>query len=218
MKVAIIGASGKTGLILVREALARGHQVVAVCRVSSAARLKEFSDNEACTVMTAGIVSDVPTLTKALSGCDAVVAILLSVRDLKATELVKSLAQAAIVNGVTRFVFTAGEVTVVPEPDEDFTVRQKIMLRAFSALSLFTPFSMSDMIKSSVLIRHQPGWDWTIVRAPTLSETPKAGYRLCEIHDVTAQHALSREDYAACMLDSLDTPDHYRRILTVLSA
>ena len=34
MKVAIIGASGKTGTKLVREALKRGYQVIAVCRDS----------------------------------------------------------------------------------------------------------------------------------------------------------------------------------------
>ena len=44
MKVAIIGASGKTGMKLVNESLKRGHQVVAVCRTSSADRLKEFVD------------------------------------------------------------------------------------------------------------------------------------------------------------------------------
>ena len=42
MKVAIIGASGKTGTKLVRESLKRGYQVVAVCRYSSVEKLDEF--------------------------------------------------------------------------------------------------------------------------------------------------------------------------------
>jgi putative NADH-flavin reductase len=216
MKVAIIGESGKTGMKRVRESLKRGHQVMAVCRTSSADRLKEFADNDGCTVITAPVVSDPATLIQALAGCDAVVAILISVHHLKATELVRSLVKATAANGVKRLVFTAGEFTAVPEKNETFTLRQWIMLRVFTLMTWFTPYSMTDMIKSSVLIRQQPDWDWTIVRAPTLTEKPGAGYRLCEINEVTAKHALSREDYAACMLDSLENPDHYRRALTVV--
>ncbi len=201
---------------LIREALKRGHQVIAVCRSSSADRLKGFTDNDGCTVITAPVVSDQATLTQALAGCDAVVAILISVRHLKATELVSSLAKATAANGATRLVFTAGEVTAAAEKDEAFTLRQRIMLSAFTLITWFTPYSMTDMIKSSVLVRQQSDWDWTIVRAPTLSEKPGAGYRLCEINEITAKHVLSREDYAACMLDSLDNPEHYRRALTVM--
>ena len=90
MKVAIIGASGKTGTKLVRESLNRGYQVVAVCRHSSVEKLDEFMERDGFTAMTAPVVSDEAILTKALAGCDAVVAILNAVRRLKATELVTS--------------------------------------------------------------------------------------------------------------------------------
>lgn len=216
MKIAIIGASGKTGTTLVREALKRGHQVVAVCRTSSAERLRDVSDHEACTVIDAPVVSDVSVLTQALAGCDAVVAVLISVGQLKASDLVTSLAEATATNGVTRLVFTAGEITVTPEAHETFTLRQKIMLRVFSAISFFTPFSLTDMIRASVSIRQNPDWNWTIIRAPTLNDAAASGYRLSELHDVTSKHALSRQDYSACMLESLDNPGHHRRTLTVL--
>jgi len=216
MKIAIIGAAGKTGMKLVSGSLKRGHRVVAVCRTSSAGRLKAYSDNDGFTLVTAPVVSDAAVLSQALSGCDAVIAILLSVRRLRATELVTSLAKATAANRIRRLVFTAGEVTAALEKGETFTRRQQIMLRLFPVIAWFTPFSMTDMIESSVLVRQQSDWDWTIVRAPTLNEKPGVGYRLCEIHEVTAKHALPREDYAACMLDSLGNPDHYRRSLTVV--
>jgi putative NADH-flavin reductase len=218
MKVAIIGASGKTGIKLVRESLKRGYQVVAVCRISSADRLNEFSDIDECKVITAPVVSDLSILTQALAGCDAVVAVLISVRQLKATELIGSLAQATAANSVKRLMFTAGEITVVPDKDEAFTQRQRIMRSVSKFIMWFTPYSMTDIIKSSVLIKQQPDWDWTIMRAPTLTEKPAVGYRLCAINDVTSKHTLSREDYAACILDSLESPEHYRRSLTVVSA
>ncbi len=218
MKVAIIGASGKTGTQLVRESLKRGHQVAAVCRDSSVEKLDAFAGRDGFTVMTAPVVSDEATLTRALDGCDAVVAILFAVRRLKATELVASLANATAVNGVKRLVFTAGEVTAVYEEGEKYTFRQRIMLAFAPPLTWLSPYSVTDMIEASVIIHQQSDWEWTIIRAPRLRETPAEGYRFCKISEVTAAHALSREDYAACMLDSLGESEHHRRTLTVVPA
>lgn len=49
MKIAIIGASGRTGRRLVRESLGRGCEVVAVCRETSAGKLDEFKGHEGFT-------------------------------------------------------------------------------------------------------------------------------------------------------------------------
>jgi putative NADH-flavin reductase len=218
IKVAIIGASGKTGRRLVRESLKRGYQVAAVCRESSAQRLKPFIDHDRFTVITAPVVSDEATLTQALSGCDGVVAVLITVRRLKATELVTSLAKATAANGVKRLVFTAGEVTAVREDGEVFTPRQRLLTWLGRLISFLTPYSMTDMVNASVLVRQQNAWEWTIVRAPALRDTPPVGYRLCKLFAVTSKHNLSREDYAACLLDSLTNPEHHRRTLTVVPA
>jgi len=217
MKVAIIGACGKLGTRLVRESLRRGYQVVAVCRDSSVGRLDAFSDRDGFTVTSAPVVSDEATLTQALAGCDAVVAILIAVRRLKATELVTSLAGATTANGVKRLVFTSGEVTAIPETDETLTLRQRILLAVVPPITWFTPYSMGNMLKASRLIRQQPHWGWTIVRAPTLSEAQPVGYRFCKISEITSAHTFSREDYAACLLDSLSNPAHYRRTLAVVA-
>lgn len=216
MKVAIIGASGKTGINLVRESLRRGDQVVAVCRDTSVGKLDEFAGHDGFTIMAPAVVSDEATLTRALAGCDAVVAVLLSVHRLKATELVRSLAKATAANGVKRLVFTAGEVTAVREEGEVFTPRQRLLLALARPISWLTPYSVTDMLESSELVHQQGGWEWTIVRAPTLCDTPPVGYRFCELSEVTSAHALSREDYAACMLDSLSNPEHHRRTLIVV--
>lgn len=218
MKIAIIGASGKTGLELVRESLQRDYEVVAVCRQASGGKLMEFAGSDLLTVVTPEVVSDEATLTRALMGCDAVAVVMISVRELKASTLVKSLAKATAANGVKRLVFTAGEITVEPEEGEETTRRQRLMLPFFTALTWLTPFSLTDVRHASATVRKQSDWGWTIVRAPTLNDKPPKGYRLCELSEVTTKHALSRKDYAACMLDSLDKPEHNRRSLTVVSA
>ncbi|MHC4917131.1 MAG: NAD(P)-dependent oxidoreductase [Planctomycetota bacterium] len=181
MRVATIGASGKTGIRLVRQSLERGHEVAAVCRDSSAGKLDEFGSRDGFRAFTAPVVSDEGMLTRALAGCDAAVAVLISARRLRATELVASLAGATAANGVRRLAFTAGEVTAVREEGEAYTLRQRIMLAVLPPITWLTPFSMSDMLKASVMVRQQPDWEWTIVRAPTLRDTPPTGYRLCEI-------------------------------------
>lgn len=218
MKIAIIGASGKTGSELVRASLQRGYEVVAVCRQASGGKLMEFAGSDLLTVVTPEVVSDEATLNRALMGCDAVAVVMISVRELKATALVQSLAKATAADNVKRLVFTAGEVTVEPEEGEEMTLRQRLMLPFFTALTWLTPFSLTDVRQASAMVREQPDWAWTIVRAPTLHEKPPKGYRLCELSEVTARHALSRKDYAACLLDSLDKPEHHRRSLTVVSA
>jgi putative NADH-flavin reductase len=58
MKVAIIGASGKTGGSLVQQSHDRGYQVVAMCRNSSIGKLDELADCDGITVMSAPVVSD----------------------------------------------------------------------------------------------------------------------------------------------------------------
>jgi putative NADH-flavin reductase len=218
MKVAIIGASGKTGTKLVRESLKRGYHVVAVCRDSSVGKLDEFVDRDEFTVMKTPVVSDETTLIQALAGCKAVVAVLITVRHLKATELVTSLFKATADNSVKRLLFTAGEVTAVREDGETFTLRQRLLEALGRLISWVSPYSMTDMVKASALVRQQSDWEWTIMRAPTLTESPPAGYRLCSLSEVTMRDNLSREDYASCMLDSLDKSEHHRHILTVVSA
>lgn len=132
--------------------------------------------------------------------------------------MVASLAKATAANGVKRLVYTAGEITTVREEGETFTLRQRLMRAFVPPILWLTPYSVTDMLESSVMISQQPDWEWTIVRAPALRETPPVGYRFCKISEVTSAHVLSREDYAACVLDSQGNPEHYRRTLAVAPA
>lgn len=218
MKIAVIGASGKTGSKVVREGLKRGHTIVGVCREGSAPALGEFVGHLAFSMATAPVVSDEATLTRALEGCDAVVAVPIAVKKLKATDLVASLVAATAARGISRVVFTAGEITVRPAPDERFTTRQKLMNALLPPLLALTPYSLYDMVAASDLAMAQEAWDWTFVRASTLHERPAEGYRFCDLSDVKSKFGLAREDYAAALLDSLGNPEHHRRRVTVTSA
>ena len=71
MRIAVLGATGKTGQHIVSLALKKGHNVTAVVR--SPEKLKQKHDN--LSVVRAGIFSE-DELTRAFSGHDAVVSAL----------------------------------------------------------------------------------------------------------------------------------------------
>ena len=217
MKLAIIGAAGKTGTVLVEEALARGHQVNALCRSASAGKLAQFADRPGFTLITAPAVTDASALQQALAGADAALVILIAVRDLKASALVAALADASATTGCRRVVFTAGEITAIPAPDERQTLRQRWMLALFAPLMALTPYSLRDMRDASRQIQ-QLDWDWTIIRAPSLIDGARTGYRLGALDAVRGADRLPRADYAACLIDAVAEPGHDRRLLTVLPA
>jgi putative NADH-flavin reductase len=68
MRVAVIGASGRTGKTTTARALAAGHEVVAVVRTKASA--------PTATSVRVADARDVPALTAALAGCDAVISCL----------------------------------------------------------------------------------------------------------------------------------------------
>ena len=71
MKIAVIAANGRTGRLVVRDALARGHQVVAVARTN---QLSE-PNNGNLTHMRAD-VRDADALKQALAGANAIISAL----------------------------------------------------------------------------------------------------------------------------------------------
>jgi len=218
MKLAIIGAAGKTGTALVHEALARGHQVNALCRAASARKLAGLMERPECKLITAASVDDESALRQALSDADAALVILIAVHDLKASALVAALSRASAATGCRRLIFTAGEITVAPGPGERQSLRQRWMLALFTPLVALSPYSLRDMRSASRQIQQQRDWDWTIVRAPTLIDAAPSGYRLGALDAVRSADRLSRADYAACLIDSVAEPGHHRRLLTVLPA
>jgi uncharacterized protein YbjT (DUF2867 family) len=66
MKVLVLGATGGTGRLIVRDALAKGHSVVALVRSKASADLPGVD-------MIEGDARDEGTLIRALNGCDGVV-------------------------------------------------------------------------------------------------------------------------------------------------
>ena len=69
----IIGASGKLGRYMVGHSLARGYDVVAVCRPQSVGKLAEF---ERRISVIPGMTDDREVIREAVADCDGVLAVL----------------------------------------------------------------------------------------------------------------------------------------------
>ena len=101
MKILILGATGATGQLIVRDATASGHHVVALVRAKASSNLPGAEVIE-------GDVRDEEALAHALNGCDAVVSALgtgMGVRDVDLlTVATRALVAAMTRAGVRRLI------------------------------------------------------------------------------------------------------------------
>jgi len=69
MKLLILGISGRTGMLVAKEAIKRGHQVVGIARDPGTVTIKNAE-------LVQGTPYDYETVQKAITGCDAVICVL----------------------------------------------------------------------------------------------------------------------------------------------
>lgn len=171
MKVAIIGASGKSGKYLVKECLAKGYEVVGVCRESSVHKLGELA--EKITVVP-GQTSDRMVIRKAVQGCDGVITIIIAPgrRSTYATDTIRAVLEEA---KDARLVFSGsdGASQILEGETKPWSTRLEVALFGSIARVLGLA-NVSDMIASTELIYASPT-RWTVVRAPWLKEGESQG-------------------------------------------
>lgn len=207
MRIAVLGASGRTGGLIVEAARARGHEVVAVVRRAASApagvteRIAEGRDAGA--------------LTAALEGADAVVfAIGPTAESTDHTvmrESMPALVSAMRSAEVRRLVVVSasGPFTDGDDPFLKFVAKpivQRILREPFSDFVATEP-----VVRSSAL-------DWTIVRPPQLKDGDARGrYRRANGGGVPFGISIRRADLAAAVLDVLDDDETVGSTITVAS-
>src|SRR5882757_2221944 len=117
MKIAVIGASGRLGSAVAREALARGHRVTAVSR--DAARLdSEYGLADATPAV--ADVTDPPSIARAVAGHDAVVTAIKGDGEPPRriiADAARTLLGALTGTGVGRLVFLGGGASLLDSTD-----------------------------------------------------------------------------------------------------
>jgi putative NADH-flavin reductase len=206
VKVLIIGATGATGQILMREALAQGHEVTALARDPSAVA----PDDHSLRVLQ-GNALDVSSVGEAVAGQDAVLSAL-GTRSARPTTLFSESTQNVIgamnKHGVRRLV----SITGIGAGDSKGHV-------GFLYDSIMLPFVVKniylDKTRQEEAIK-QSDLDWVIVRPAQLTDEPaKDEYNVFLGGSYTATK-ISRADVAAFMLAQL-TDDTYVGKMPVIS-
>ena len=198
MHLAVFGATGRTGRVVVAHALRRGHRVTALARDPS--RIDAHPGLRAVR----GDVRDPAAVAATLRGTDAVASTLGRPRrgpDICAEGIRTVLAA----DGPTRLVILT-----------NYGVAESRRRSAYVALSWLLERSvLRDKERMEALLRDSAA-DWTLVRTPMLTDSPATGrYRAgTDLHPgLTAR--VSRADLAEFMLDVLGDDAYVRRSVTV---
>ena len=206
LKLVVLGATGGTGLEIIRKALEHGHLVTALVR--SPERLKPFQDR--ITVKQGDLLNSVD-LERVIQGHDAVVSgfgprIPVSKAD------ANLLHQFAIV--LTRAMLRAEVKRVVVE-SVAFLFKDAIFPPAYLLGKILFPGIVADSAAMEDVFQHG-GLDWTIVRPPQLTDRSYTGnYRVREGHLPRFGFKISRADVADFMIKAAENPSLIRKIVGI---
>lgn len=204
MNLVILGATGRTGLPLVKQALDAGHQVTALVRTPS----KLSFQNERLSIVQGDILVFADVLRAITPGTDAVICVLAPYRDSPKDFLpsaVEHIVQAMRQNGVRRLLYMTGAGVAMPQ-DKPTLINHLIKFT-------LTTMAGDVLAQSEDAVRkiQQSHLDWTILRAPMLNDAPPTGkYRVGWV-GVNTGPRLRRADAAAFLLSILSTGDYWHQ-------
>lgn len=192
MKIAIFGGTGRTGRHLIEGALGDGHEVTALVRDPG----KLGPGHERLRIVEGDVL--IPSrVGETVAGADAVLSALghtkTSPKDVQARGT-ENIVAAMKEHGVRRLISLTG--AGVRDPGD----RPKLVDRVFSGLlKLLQKDVLEDAQRHADVIKRS-GLDWTIVRAPRLTDGPATGeYRVGPVGE-NSGIKVSRADVAGFML------------------
>lgn len=198
MKVLVLGAAGKTGRHLVKQAVAKGHEVTAFVRSA------EEADFPANVKVVTGDARNAADVTAAMQGQEAVVSALGSMKagDELIIRSTRALLAAAKQTGVKRVVMLSSFLLLSNFKKNLLITLMGKMMKGI----LEDKASGEDLLKASDL-------NWTIVYATALDRAPAGGpvRVVMEGDTVGMASGIARADVAEFMLNTLDSTEYDRR-------
>ena len=196
MRILIVGATGRTGRLLLARALKQRHQVTALVRDPS--RLPFVHD---LLTVVVGDVRQPETIAPAMAEQDAVISMLSQPTASRVTifsEGTQALADAAEAAGVRRFVTVSASPVGVDPQRLPLAVRVALLLPHLNV-------AYEDMERMEADLTSRDGLDWTIVRPAVLADGPGGNFRI-EVGDlVPGGVTTSRVDLALLLLQVVET-------------
>jgi uncharacterized protein YbjT (DUF2867 family) len=195
MNLVVLGATGRTGRLVVEQALAAGHTVTALVR--SPEKLATGNSNLR---VVSGQATDTSAVARAMEGADAVISTL-GGNGTVIADSTRAIVEAAPKTGVSRVVVLS---TFAAQRD-----------RLSAGTRLLTGIGMRGMLKDKTAgeeMLRRSDLEWTVVYASILSDGPANGSVV--VPDGTKRRMsekISRADVAAWMLQSATDVEHSRR-------
>jgi putative NADH-flavin reductase len=204
MKVVVLGATGGTGLQIVRQAIGRGHSVTAFARSSEPLNLFRDQIN-----IERGNLLNSSELEEVLNGQDAVLSAFGPRVPIANTD--KTLLQE-FAGALTTAMGRARIKRVIVESTA-FLFKDSIFPPAYLLGRLLFPSLVADARAMEELFQTSQ-LDWTLVRPPRLTDGRHSGkYRVREGHLPQFGFSISRADVADCFLSILEGGKAIRKII-----
>jgi putative NADH-flavin reductase len=182
MRIVVFGASGKTGRLVVAQAVQRGDDVIAFVRDASK---QWFPD---AVKIHQGDPSDAKAVESALVGADAVVSALGPIAEETTTQI--SDATRTIVEVMERIGPRRIAITTNP--------------RVFSDTEVTGPYAnVAAEHRRDSAILHESALDWTVLAAAGLSDDPATGSYVAVVDGKAPGRSLTRGDFATALLDAV---------------
>jgi len=202
VKVCIVGASGKLGRYMVRHALDRGYEVVAVCREQSVGKLAEFED---LIDIVPGATDDRDVVERAVAGCGGVLVVLVP-RGVHGYS--SGTAQAVLDHAEpgARLVFSCGW-HITRDGQDVYSRRLKALVGVGGRLARLVRFAdLDDQVEACRRI-FASDTRWTVVRGSDLEEDESEGLPVWSRHvgdPVLESNITRRVDFALFMVAALE--------------
>ena len=202
MKVCIVGASGKLGQYMVQQALARGYEVVGVCRERSVEKLDAFKGR--ITVIP-GATNDREVIKRAVAGCDGVLTVLVP---WGVHQYSSGTAQAVLDYAPprARLVFSCGW-HITRDGQDLYPWRLRAAVKVLGPLMrLLRVVDIADQVEACRRV-FASDTRWTVVRGSDLEEGKSQGLPVWSRHvgdPVLASNLTRRVDFALFMVAALE--------------
>jgi len=203
MRLTVFGATGGTGKLVVEQALAAGHEVTALARdpgkLAQHPRLRVVK----------GSLADAGAIEQAVTGADAVISALGPRSNDPVFEISQGMTKivAAMKKcGVKRLVMTAGMGVAAPGDQPN------LINKAISGLLALMAKNVAEDMRRAVATARESGLDYTVLRAPRLTDKPGGGPVKYGYVGKGVGFELARADYAKALLEAATQGKHVREM------
>lgn len=198
--IAVFGATGRTGVPFVKQALANGFHIRALIRTLNRVPIQHPN-----LTWIAGDVLEKVAVDTTLQGTQAVVSLIGHVNGSPAdlqTIAIRLVIECMNERKITRLISLTGGGVRNEQTDQPGLVDKLIVFSMKHLAGTATRDALLDGMAHAAIIR-QSGLQWTIVRGPMLTDDPAKGhYKVGAVGTVNG-FKLTREDLANFILDAL---------------